>query len=45
MSKKLCKEDDLVEKVKEKKKKYVCKECDLKSLKEKWVCKPREIKR
>ena len=44
MSKKLCKEEVLVERVKGKKKKFICRKCDLKSPKEKWICKPGEIK-
>jgi hypothetical protein len=46
MSKKFCKdEDDLKEKVRGRKKYYICGRCEKKSPKEKWCCKPREIKR
>lgn len=46
MSKKLCKESDgLKEKIRGRKKKYICAKCEKKSPKEKWICKPMDIKR
>jgi NAD-dependent SIR2 family protein deacetylase len=45
MSKKICRDEDLVVKIKGKKKKYICTKCDKKSPKEKWCCKAEEIKR
>ena len=46
MSKKSCsKSDGLDVKVKERKAKYYCKKCERQSPKEKWCCKPKEIKR
>ncbi len=45
MSKKLCKDkDQLSKKVKGSKKRYICAKCGHKSPKEKWCCKPEEIK-
>jgi hypothetical protein len=45
MSKKLCKEKDgLGKKVKGKEKHYFCTKCEKQSPKEKWCCKPEEIR-
>jgi ribosomal protein S26 len=45
MSKKLCRESDgLSQKIKGKQKNYYCGKCEKKSPKEKWCCKPKEIR-
>ncbi len=46
MGKKYCRDGNELEvKVRGRKLKYVCAKCDQRSPKEKWCCKPREIKR